>query len=317
MGVRLGEAPPVRPIRWRDFPSLARRTFVADRRTYARGRGTRRPLSGGRVLRSLAPDLGEPIFIVGAPRSGTTFLGACLARVPGISYHFEPVATKAAARYVYESRWSAARARLFYRAVYSWLMRVHLDGDLRFAEKTPQNCFVVPFLNAAFPGARFVHIIRDGRDAALSYTKKPWLSKQSASSPPRYEPGGYRHGPYARFWVEPERVREFETTGDLHRCVWAWRRFTESVLKAASDLPADRYHEVRYEDWIHAPAREGRRLLDFLEIKDPASRKALETAVAEGRTDSIGRWKAELTDGGLREIEDEAGGLLRRLGYAG
>lgn len=309
--------PSVKPLRWRDFPGLARRTFVSDRRTYSRERKGGRPLSARRVLRSAFPALREPIFVVGAPRSGTTFLGACLARVPGISYHFEPVATKAAARYVYEGHWSTGRARLFYRGVYSWLLRVHLDGDLRFAEKTPQNSFVIPFLAGAFPGSRFVHIIRDGRDATISYSKKPWLRGESASAPPRYEPGGYRHGPYARFWVEPERVREFETTGDLHRCAWAWRRFTESVLQAAEGLPVSRYHEVRYEDLIRAPQDESRRLLDFLQIQAPASRHALKAAVAEGKPDSIGRWKAELTDGGLREIEGETAGLLNRLGYAG
>ncbi len=95
----------VRPIRWYD---LVRRTVVADRRTYARNRKENRPLIGRHALRVLAPNSQAPIF-VGAPRSGTTFLGTCLARIPRISYHFEPAAAKAA-RYVYEGGWGAKGA---------------------------------------------------------------------------------------------------------------------------------------------------------------------------------------------------------------
>ena len=305
-----GRIGPFQLARW------ARRTVVADRRSYKRSRAKGRPLSLRRVLRALVPDLREPIFVVGAPRSGTTFLGVCLAELPGISYHFEPVATKAAARYVYEGRWKASRAGRFYRTVYAWLMRIHLDGDLRFAEKTPQNSLVIPFLYEAFPDARFIHIIRDGRDVALSYSRKPWLQASQAASG-RYEPGGYRYGPYARFWVERERVREFETTSDIRRCAWAWRRFTEGALDAASNLPAGQYHEVRYEALVADPAGEAARLLGFLGEREDEPRGLFREAVVEGANPgSVGRWERELSGDQVQEIEEEAGGLLRRLGYA-
>src|SRR5947207_79174 len=48
-------------------------------------------------VRALDPRLHRPIFIIGAPRSGTTFLGDCIGRMPEVSYHFEPRLTKAAA----------------------------------------------------------------------------------------------------------------------------------------------------------------------------------------------------------------------------
>ncbi len=193
-------------------------------------------------------------------------------------------------------------------------MRIYLDAELRFAEKTLQNCFVDPFLKDVFPDARFVHIFRYGTDAVLSYSEKPWLwAEQPAAASQTYKPGGYPHGPCTRFWGEPDVVREFETTSGLHRCAWAWRRFTESVLRVAPALPAEQYHELRYEDPIHAPAREAHRLLDSLEGSNPPSRDAFE----RGRSDSISRWKARLSDNQLREIEGEAGELLCRLGYVG
>ena len=290
---------------------LVRQTTLADRKKYQK---KQRPMSVRRLWGVLQPNLRRPVFVVGAPRSGTTFLGECLSALPELSYHFEPVATKAAACYVYEGRWRMAKARGVYRSVYSWLLRQHLDADLRFAEKTPRNCFLIQFLSDAFPDAQFIHIIRDGRDAALSYSKKPWLQAATSGSG-RTEPGGHKVGAFARFWVEPERVHEFETTSDIHRCIWAWRRFTASALEAAAQLPADRYHELRYESLARNPEDESNQLLNFLGITEPKSCDLFHQAVAKVNSNSIGQWREALSDEQLQEIEQEAGQLLRQLYY--
>jgi hypothetical protein len=301
----------IRPIAWFNLPYWAYRTATANWRNY---QPKQRHMSARRLGRCLLPNLKQPIFLVGAPRSGTTFLGSCLGELPEISYHFEPIATKAAARYLYEGRWGLVRARWFYRNVYAWLMRLHADGDLRFAEKTPRNAFVIPALLSMFPDGRFIHIIRDGRDAALSLSERPWLQAGQSQSG-RVEPGGYRYGPYARFWVEPDRIREFESTTDIHRCIWSWRRHTEAALAAGEQLPPDRYHELRYEDLTTRPQEEANRMLAFLGITDAASREALHTAVGRASVKSVGRWNGKLSAEDLAQIEAEAGPLLARLGY--
>lgn len=294
-----------------DLPSLALKTRAADLRMY---QTNNRPLSLVRLVRSVAPRLERPVFIMGAPRSGTTLLGACVGALPEVSYHFEPVATKAATRFVYTGEWGPARARMFFRNVYAWLLRIHADGDLRFAEKTPQNCFIVEFLAETFPDSQFVHIVRDGRDAAVSYREKPWLVAAAAASG-LYEPGGYPHGPYARFWVEPERVPEFESTSDLHRCIWAWRRFTEAASSSLGELGAGRHVELRYEDFVRDPEGGSAHILDFLGIdREPSCDLFLEHA-RQARPDSIGRWRTELTADELELVDTEAGDLLGRLGY--
>ena len=300
----------VSSITWFNLPVWAWRTAGASMLTY---RASRRSWSASRVRALIRPDLDRPIFLVGAARSGTTFLGAALSASPEISYHFEPVATKAAARYVYEESWSEARAARFYRRVYSWLMRVHADGDLRFAEKTPRNVFVVPFLARAFPDSVFIHIVRDGRDAALSLSKRPWLQASQAASG-RREPGGYPYGPSPRFWVEEGRWAEFAATSDLHRCSWAWRAHTQAGLDVSRELPADRYLELRYEELVGAPAEHARLLTDFLGLADP---RAVTAALEGARIDSVGRWRSELTAEQLSVISGESGELLERLGYSG
>ena len=293
---------------------LTRETLKGDRRKYHR---KARPTTLKRLFNNLSPNLECPIFLIGSPRSGTTFLGECLGGIPEISYHFEPAATKFVANYIFNGVWSLPRSQRYYRRMYSWLMQQHLDGDLRFAEKTPRNCFLLDFLYKTFPDAQFVHIIRDGRDAALSHSKKPWMQAASAkgNDDNGYEPGGFRIGPYARFWVERERIAEFESTSDVHRCIWAWRRHTESALNAAKSLPKHQYHELRYEAIAANPSQEADRLLDFLGIHHAKSRSCLHNAIAQMRSTSIGQWQKEISEEDLQLVYQEAKTLLATLGY--
>ncbi|MEM9006729.1 MAG: sulfotransferase [Cyanobacteria bacterium P01_F01_bin.86] len=295
-----------------NFIKLTRNTLKVDRRKYSK---KARSVTLRRLLGNLSPNLKRPIFLIGSPRSGTTFLGECLGEIPGLSYHFEPVATKFFANYVFNQTWEVRRAQRYYRLVYAWLMQQHLDGDLRFAEKTPRNCFIVSFLSQTFPDAQFVHIIRDGRDAALSHSKKPWMQAAQARSDHGFEPGGFRIGPYARFWVEKERVGEFESTSDVHRCIWAWRRHTESALKASATLPPHQYHELRYESLVEDPIKEANQLLDFLGVHHTMARDSFHDAVSHVKSTSIGQWEKEISCEDLALIYKEAKPLLQSLGY--
>jgi hypothetical protein len=292
---------------------LARWTRKAERRWY-RKLDRHRPMSARRIVSSIRPKLERPIFIVGAARSGTSFLGTCIGHIPEISYHREPPATKAAERYVYEGLWSFRRSSLYFKSVYRWLLWMERDGDLRFAEKTPTNIFLIPFLSKVFPDSQFLHIIRDGRDAASSHMQKPWLRAADAWSGER-EPGGYLYGPWPKFWVEPERREEFLRTSDARRMAWAWRRYTETGLQEGSKLGPERYHEVRYEELVRQPLDEAERILDFLGIERPESRDAMLTAALRADDSSVGTWRATFYPSEMAEIEAEAGDLLRRLGY--
>jgi Sulfotransferase family len=299
------------PITIFNLREWLRRTAEVDDAERARG-GITTP-SSSRPSRE-TPSLARPLFVLGAPRSGTSLLGDLIGQLPEFSYHYEPPITKAAARYVYEGRWSPWFAARFYRWVYRRLMRRVAETRHRFAEKTPQNCFVVPFLASTFPDASFVHIVRDGRDAALSYVRKPWLTEAGRKSGQR-ETGGYPFGPFARFWVEAERRSEFESTTDLDRCLWAWRRHVEAALDAARSVPRDRWLEVRYEDLAREPAKVGARVLDFLGVTADSSRSRLLDALRRVKPDSVGRYQRELDAAAQSTVEKQAGALLRRLGY--
>jgi hypothetical protein len=304
-----GAPPPLALTPWR-VAALTARGLVSDRRERRRDRAGR-PGAGIRAG-LLDPRLREPVFVLGAPRSGTTFLGSCIGALPDVSYHFEPRVTKAAARQVYEGTWSEKRAARVFRRSYRLLLMAAGDGGRRFVEKNPENCFVVPFLVRAFPDARFVQIIRDGRDVAVSHAEKPWLSARSAGTGRRGR-GGQAWGPWARWWVEPERADEFAAASDLTRTAWSWRRFTESARTALADLPADRVLTVRYEDVVQRPQEAAATIAAFFGHAEVP--ESLRTALAAADPSSVGRWRKALDDDGLADVEREAGQLLRELWY--
>ncbi|MGJ8673005.1 sulfotransferase family protein [Rubritalea sp.] len=252
----------------------------------------------------------KPIFIVGAPRSGTTFLGECISNVSGIDYFFEPVYTKSLGYDVGAHQISDEHAKKEFSKVYNALLS---NSSLRFCEKTPTNIFLIEKLLKWFPGAQFIHIIRNGGDMAMSHVKKGWLTK-SMAEPLSYEIGGYRNGDIPQFWVEPERVEEFRETTDLHRSIWAWRTHVEAGLAAGCNVDEKNYYEVRYEDLVIDPSGEADRMSVFLNFSENQKNEFINSCRSL-KKNSIGKGVSQLSTEEKNLISDEAGVLLNKLNY--
>ena len=267
-----------------------------------------------RVAKRLAPrrdaSLGERfgrlddrfVFVVGSPRSGTTFLARAIGSLSGFVDLGEVAPVKAAVPKLATLSPANAAARL--RRILALSRRVGLVGAVRPVEQTPELAHVIRAIPLAYPEARVVHIIRDGRDVACSLLEKPWLRTEQTSA--SADDAGVPYGSYARFWVEPERRAEFESASDARRAGWVWRSYVTAAR--AADVPV---LELRYEQMAENPAAVAAALAGHVDAPIEPLASALELAHAG----SVGRYRRDLTAEQLADVEAEAGGLLRELGY--
>jgi Sulfotransferase family len=265
-----------------------------------------------RVAKRLAPRRGASlaerfgrlddriVFVVGSPRSGTTFLAGAIGSLPGFVDLGEVAPVKAAVPELAALPPQEAAARL--RRILAISRRVGLVGAVRPVEQTPELAHLVDAIQLAYPRAVVVHIVRDGRDVVCSLLEKRWLRNDQTSS----DDAGLPHGSYARFWVEPDRRDEFEAASDARRAAWVWRSYVTTARSAQAPLI-----EIRYEALVGEPASVASVLAPALEA--PIER--LTAALGQAHAGSVGRYRTNLTSDQLAEVEDEAGGLLRELGY--
>ncbi|MES1246050.1 MAG: hypothetical protein ABUS54_00050 [Actinomycetota bacterium] len=234
------------------------------------------------------------VFVVGCPRSGTTFTGASLGSLPGFVDLDEVTPLKAAL-----PRLAGLPEDEAARGLRTILERVRLLGlarGLRGVEQTPETSFVVRSALRAYPGAVAVHVLRDGRDVVCSLLERGWFRAAHGGA----DDAGHAYGAAARFWVEPERRDEFSRASEARRAAWAWRRYVEAARTGATV-------EVRYES-LRDSAGELARALGVADAE-------VVRALGSFRPDSIGRYRSDLSREQLADVEAEAGSLLAELGY--
>lgn len=201
-------------------------------------------------------------------------------------------------------------------------------------DKTPfVSAEIIEEIGKVYPEARVIHIIRDGRDVAVSLMHHMWNNAKSEGGVYDLEPEELekRHAYRAGTLVPP--AESLFTKERLVRIATDWRA---EVGKATEDGPAllgGNYTEVRYEDLLQRPVEETRRLLAFLGAADSSevvARECTERAGFErhasrerGQEDSSSRyrkgvagdWKNVFTEEDRRTFMEVAGTLLVKLGY--
>jgi Sulfotransferase domain len=257
---------------------------------------------GGPLRERLGPLDDRFVFVLGSPRSGTTFLGHAIGSLPEFVDLGEVAPLKGAVPELAGLPAAEAAARI--RRMLALTRRLGLVGSRRAVEQTPEIAFVVDAVALAFPQARLVHIVRDGRDVVCSLLERGWLSAGRRGE----DDAGLPYGAQPRFWVERERREEFAGASDARRAAWAWRRYV-SAARAAS--PRDRLLQIRYERMATEPDVTAARLARFLDAPPEPLANALRGAHAE----SIGRFRGELRGEQLADVLAESGTLLRELGY--
>jgi hypothetical protein len=243
----------------------------------------------------------RPVFVLGAPRSGTTFVAGAIGRVPGLVDLGELKPWKAAIPRLASRPENEAANEL--RGILETIRRYGLVRHLRAVEQSPETAFVLGPVLRAYPQAVIVHMLRDPRDVASSLLQKGWLRAGREGR----DDVGAPYGHYARFWVEPERVKEFDEADDARRAGWAWRRYVTAARAAPSATV-----EVRYEQLAADPEAASEPLAAHIGA-DPV---ILARALSRMHSESVGRWHRNLTPEQVAEVESEAAGLMEELGYS-
>ena len=169
------------------------------------------------------------------------------------------------------------------------------EGKPRYGNKSPVHVQEIETLGRLFPDARFVHILRDGRDVALSYLN-------------------VQFGPST---VEAAALR--------------WKRHVRGGRSAGARLGAGRYREVSYEKLLEDPETVTRELCTFLEIpfEDSMLRYYERTSALHAGKDTpnhhrnlalpptkgLRDWRQEMSPGDVEIFEAISGDLLTELGY--
>jgi hypothetical protein len=351
LGSRLGRVP-------RAAARLPRETFrvpSASRKPALRERGSKTPV----------------FFVTGVGKSGTSWLMRTLDGHPEIlckgegrffaadwrRANFDPEGTQALASSLYYALLHSEYLRMWVeRSV--WAREGdsarHLDNLTRLAtehflvgrlrktnkklvgDKSPLlDTDFIQEVSRIFPEAKVIHIIRDGRDQAVSMLHHVWNRSTDQGGVQTLKPGelerreAYRKDPKKLLLTGEGIFTEERLRG-------AARSWNARVGKTSEDGPAllgPNYTEVRYEDLLERPNEEVSRLARFLgaDTSEKAVQQAVDSASFErlskgrerGQEDTssfyrkgvAGDWKNYFTERDKEIYKEEAGKLLIRLGY--
>jgi Sulfotransferase family len=168
-------------------------------------------------------------------------------------------------------------------------VRCHLSGlpgPRPWGWKEPRSMYLVPLFERHFANLRFLHVVRDGRDMALSSNQNQLRKHGSLAGLPR-----------AGLSPAAQSI-----------ALWAWAN--GETARFGSETLGDRYLRIRFEDLCREPAAVARQVFEFFRLEADPNLAVDEVAPPS----SLGRWREE--DPGLvAELEAVAGPGLDELGY--
>jgi hypothetical protein len=251
-------------------------------------------------------------LLIGCARSGTSIFAEAVAAHPAVKYVFEPHEIWELAGHGENGshRLTAAHATpQVCDRIRTWFAAQSCGAAL-VLDKTPRNALRIPFLRTVFPEAKFIHIVRDGRDVACSLM-----------------PGV---GGDSWYHLKPVRWREMQAEQQpIERCALVWRDVIQTVCADLAGLP---HLQVRYEELLAAPRERVADTWQFLGLPIDASALNFADKIQDATADSYhaggqdvwyredharrtGRWRENLSPEQQRRVNAVLADTLKSLGY--
>jgi len=216
--------------------------------------------------------------------------------------------------------------------------RLSKTGKRMVGDKTPLfTPKILSEISVVYPEAKVIHLIRDGRDQAVSWMHHLWRSAKDQGGIFDLEPEES-----ARRDAFHQNPQEFLISGEgiylekrLRSTAEAWKIRVGTAIEDGPTLLGAHYVEVRYEDLLEKPEEEARRLFEFLgaDASEETVNRCVESASFEKlsgrergqenytldfrkhRKGIAGDWKNVFTERDRATFKEVAGDLLIKLGY--
>ncbi|MDX1440556.1 MAG: sulfotransferase [Rubricoccaceae bacterium] len=255
----------------------------------------------------------RPVFIGGCPRSGTTLLADLLAKhsnieaIPEAQFKFDPALQNnhnlstpdVSFGHVSLDIWGlevpvekGSLAQVFCRTVEAFLLNDTVQNCRWIVDHTPENLKHAALLAEEFPGARFIHLVRDGRGVAASLIPLDWGAS------------------------------------DIISAATTWTAGVGFGLAAESYLDGVKIRRVRFEDLVRKPEAVLQKLCEWLDVRfEPAMIEGGGYAIPSfnktnhalvGSTPDPSRatsWTSKLSKREIELFEMRTGDLLVHMGY--
>jgi len=264
----------------------------------------------------------RPLFIVGSPRSGTTFLTRLLNQF--LDIHVGRDAGSFLRLKLLLDKYGDLKERknmerlirdvfkdhFFYKRIIKRGLNITVDvalqefegenfaelmdylmmqlainhGKSRWGNKQPAYALHIAELHELFPEAKFLHIVRDGRDVALSMRK----------------------------------TRETAVERNWYYAAKDWEHHVLSARQAGTKLPFGTYMEINYEDLMKTPVQIFKKIIEFMgEPGENSERlmrfsKEIPNLIKPGNYD---KWRRMMSPSAIRVIEQAVGKTLQLFGY--
>ncbi len=185
--------------------------------------------------------------------------------------------------------------------------------DKRLVMKSTQNSLRIPFIKKLFPSAKFVHILRDGRDVTCSLLK----------------------GNEGEYWphVKPPEWKKHIKSDPIERCAWIWNSVISIINNDIANIPKEDYIELKYENFIKNPEEVMKKIFEHFKIPFESSQIELCNKVSNkmdkkfltgthsddwssfDHKNRVGRYKENLDKKQLYKVEEILGENNKKIGY--